>query len=293
MANYFSQNPNDVSGQYDPRKRRVADRRMVALMPQQDSSRALMSQPPTQAPASTPPATAPSPYLSEFDQRPAGSLPPNHQGIQTSQFGYYGPGGWHPVDSVPNQNAGLPMYSGVVPPWLRTTDHPIPEPGVWNTQTMQEWLQGPGNMGPRRSTPQPVFGGPDKTTPPPAGYQEYANALRNNAQQFSNYFDGLVGTGGISEAQQQQLQNFEGQQSLPAPSQEVQDYYASQTRRSDRRLKTRVVRVGTHHLGIGVYDYDIDGRRERGVMAQEVLPVLPEAVTIGDDGFLRVNYGML
>lgn len=63
--------------------------------------------------------------------------------------------------------------------------------------------------------------------------------------------------------------------------------------RSDIRLKSNIVRVGTHRFGIGIYDYDIDGRRERGVIAQELLTVLPEAVAVGDDGFYRVNYGML
>jgi hypothetical protein len=47
---------------------------------------------------------------------------------------------------------------------------------------------------------------------------------------------------------------------------------------SDRRLKSNIVRVGTHPLGIGVYEYDIFGRRERGVMADEVKTVMPEAV---------------
>ena len=64
-------------------------------------------------------------------------------------------------------------------------------------------------------------------------------------------------------------------------------------RRSDMRLKSNVVRVGTHPLGVGVYDYDIDGHRERGVMAQELLHVLPSAVRVGGDGYLMVNYEVL
>jgi hypothetical protein len=62
---------------------------------------------------------------------------------------------------------------------------------------------------------------------------------------------------------------------------------------SDRRLKSNIVRIGTHPLGIGIYEYDIDGSRQRGVMADEVLTVLPEAVLTGDDGYMMVNYGML
>jgi hypothetical protein len=62
---------------------------------------------------------------------------------------------------------------------------------------------------------------------------------------------------------------------------------------SDRRLKSNIVRVGTHPLGIGIYEYDIRGRRERGVMAQELLPVMPSAVAVDADGYYMVNYGAL
>jgi hypothetical protein len=59
---------------------------------------------------------------------------------------------------------------------------------------------------------------------------------------------------------------------------------------SDRRLKSNIVRVGTHPLGIGVYEYDIWGMRQRGVMADEVLGVMPEAVTMQDNGYMAVFY---
>jgi hypothetical protein len=59
---------------------------------------------------------------------------------------------------------------------------------------------------------------------------------------------------------------------------------------SDVRLKSNIWPVGRTPGGHNVYDYDIGGRRERGVMAQEVGRMLPEAVTRGDDGFLRVDY---
>ena len=62
---------------------------------------------------------------------------------------------------------------------------------------------------------------------------------------------------------------------------------------SDRRLKSNIVRVGTHPLGIGIYEYDIFGERQRGVMADEVESVLPEAVAIHPSGYKMVNYGML
>jgi len=62
---------------------------------------------------------------------------------------------------------------------------------------------------------------------------------------------------------------------------------------SDERLKSNIVRIGDHPLGIGVYEYDIFGRREIGVMAQELLRVKPEAVRVHPSGFLMVDYGAL
>lgn len=62
---------------------------------------------------------------------------------------------------------------------------------------------------------------------------------------------------------------------------------------SDIRLKSNIKRIGTHPLGVGIYEYDIFGHREIGVMAQEVLAVKPKAVIHHPAGFLMVNYGAL
>lgn len=62
---------------------------------------------------------------------------------------------------------------------------------------------------------------------------------------------------------------------------------------SDRRLKSNVVRVGTHPLSIGIYEYDIGGKRAMGVMADEVEKVMPDAVVTRPDGYKMVNYGLL
>ena len=70
---------------------------------------------------------------------------------------------------------------------------------------------------------------------------------------------------------------------------------------SDRRLKSNVVRVGDHPLGIGLYlfDYTHDCQspeglgRQFGVMADEVEVVMPAAVSVGADGYKRVDYNML
>lgn len=62
---------------------------------------------------------------------------------------------------------------------------------------------------------------------------------------------------------------------------------------SDERLKENVVRVGTHPRGVGIYEYDLFGNRERGVMAHEVLKVAPELVGVSPSGYLTVDYGRL
>lgn len=62
---------------------------------------------------------------------------------------------------------------------------------------------------------------------------------------------------------------------------------------SDRRLKTDIERVGELPNGLGVYSFRYiwdEARAYLGVMAQEVLEVIPDAVsTVG--GYLVVDYG--
>lgn len=65
---------------------------------------------------------------------------------------------------------------------------------------------------------------------------------------------------------------------------------------SDRRLKSNIVRVGTHKTGIGIYEYDVLGinKRQRGLMADEVLVVRPDAVKVHTaSGLMMVDYAKL
>jgi len=62
---------------------------------------------------------------------------------------------------------------------------------------------------------------------------------------------------------------------------------------SDRKLKSNIERIGTHKLGIGLYEYDILGERQQGVMADEVEKVMPEAVLMHPSGYKMVNYSLL
>ena len=62
---------------------------------------------------------------------------------------------------------------------------------------------------------------------------------------------------------------------------------------SDRRLKSDIKRVGTHAIGVGIYDYTMMGMPQRGVIAQEVQQVRPDLVKRHANGFLMVDYGGL
>jgi hypothetical protein len=66
---------------------------------------------------------------------------------------------------------------------------------------------------------------------------------------------------------------------------------------SDRRLKTNIELVGTDPAtGFNLYEYEytfLPGKTFRGVMADEVEAVMPEAVFTDANGFKSVNYGLI
>lgn len=59
---------------------------------------------------------------------------------------------------------------------------------------------------------------------------------------------------------------------------------------SDERLKSNIGRIGETSEGIPLYEYDIGDRRERGVLAQEVERLRPDAVKQHPSGFKMVDY---
>ncbi|MBX3584347.1 MAG: tail fiber domain-containing protein [Rhizobiaceae bacterium] len=64
---------------------------------------------------------------------------------------------------------------------------------------------------------------------------------------------------------------------------------------SDIRLKTNIEQVGVASNGLPLYQfrYFWSDVVYRGVMAQDVLKVFPEAVQTMPNGFMAVNYGAL
>ncbi len=61
---------------------------------------------------------------------------------------------------------------------------------------------------------------------------------------------------------------------------------------SDMRLKTDIAYLHTQKNGIRWYTFKFIGSNEEhvGVMAQEVLEILPNAVYVAEDGYYRVDY---
>jgi len=68
---------------------------------------------------------------------------------------------------------------------------------------------------------------------------------------------------------------------------------------SDSRLKENVVKIGVTNKGLNWYKWDwndkakelgADKHRTTGVMAQEVMDVIPEAVIKDADGYYRIDY---
>ena len=66
---------------------------------------------------------------------------------------------------------------------------------------------------------------------------------------------------------------------------------------SDIRIKENIEQIGVHfRTGLPVYEFSythIPGKRFRGVMAQDVEKVFPDAVEETHDGIKMVNYAML
>lgn len=105
-----------------------------------------------------------------------------------------------------------------------------------------------------------------------AAQQSYANQVSAYNSQMSG-LGGLLG--GVGTA-------------LGAPSTSILGGLLS-----DARLKSNIIKIADDKRGWGIYEYDLFGKRQRGVMAQEVEQIRPDAVLEHPSGFKMVNYGAL
>ena len=123
------------------------------------------------------------------------------------------------------------------------------------------------------------------------------NAARNNARTNVNRSNAMnVQRGNVARAQ-----STRGQASLGSARASVGmaprggGPRGGGGRRSDVALKHDIVLLGRLADGLGFYRFSYIGSDTRyvGVIAQEVRAVMPDAVTRGRDGYLRVFYGKL
>lgn len=117
-----------------------------------------------------------------------------------------------------------------------------------------------------------------------------ANA--NQWQSMSGFGMGVLGDAASRGFQQQQMKYDANKTNASAVNGMVGS--AMGMFMSDRRLKTRVVKVGTRADGLGIYQWNYiwGGPRMTGVMADEVRRVYPGAV-VQINGFDAVDYSKL
>lgn len=126
-------------------------------------------------------------------------------------------------------------------------------------------------------------------------YNYNANAEKLSLQDYINLLQGTTGNQGVSTstASGPSSNNFLGTASSVAGTAAA---LASLAALSDRRLKVDIRKVGKLANGLNLYEYAYSfapHQRLRGVMADEVMAVKPEAVSRHASGFLMVDYGAL
>ena len=134
--------------------------------------------------------------------------------------------------------------------------------------------------------------------------QQDQEARRAQLVTMANLFGGLAGLG--SSTQMQQTSSGFGSQGFSGGASPISQIAglvgaAAPIYSSDKRLKNKIKVVGSLANGIKLYKWEwtengkeiVGNQVEFGVIAQEVEKIMPEAVTRGSDGYLRVNYSML
>ncbi len=65
--------------------------------------------------------------------------------------------------------------------------------------------------------------------------------------------------------------------------------------KSDRRLKTNIIKLGESISGLGIYKFNYIGKAKQyiGTMADEVIKIFPKAAILNSDGFYSVDYSLI
>jgi len=128
------------------------------------------------------------------------------------------------------------------------------------------------------STPQTQVAGTDYAGMVQQNYNNATQQYNTQMQQQNAMAGGLFGLGGTLGA---------------AGLKYAPQIATAATMFSDRRLKSDIVQVGTTNYDLPLYEYTINGSRQRGVMADEVAKVMPDAVVRHPSGFDMVDYAKL
>ena len=132
--------------------------------------------------------------------------------------------------------------------------------------------------------------------------QQPQEAQREQTINLANLLGGLAGLGTSTTFQNQssgfQSQAFSGGASPLQQAIGVAGAAAQFIPKSDKRLKTNIKQVGQLDNGIKLYTWKwtaeakkiVNNQPEYGVLADEVQDIMPEAVSRGPDGYLRVDY---
>jgi hypothetical protein len=130
--------------------------------------------------------------------------------------------------------------------------------------------------------------------------QQPQEAQREQTINLANLLGGLAGLG-TSTTFQNQSSGFTSSAFSGGASPFSQIVGAAGTAAqlmSDKRLKTNIKQVGKLDNGIKLYTWKwtaeakkiVNNQPEYGVLADEVQEIMPEAVSRGTDGYLRVDY---
>jgi hypothetical protein len=108
----------------------------------------------------------------------------------------------------------------------------------------------------------------------------------NNLGWYGSLLNGTVSPYGTSSSTGRNEQSTKGGDVLQAAAAIAMMF-------SDRRLKSRIEQIGATLAGIPIYRYQIFGRDEIGVMADEVAEIIPTAVHRHWSGFDMVDYAQV
>lgn len=195
--------------------------------------------------------------------------------------------GWIPYPTALNGNAGTPQASAPQQAMGR------PQAQMSHPQLLGQLLRG-GGQG-MAAQPQPQAAQQMAQSPAGQGADPFAAARAAVAQHTGQAMPQPTPQSGQAGAQGSQFGALDPSTLSSSAQSGLDNLKQMIGRKSDRRLKSEVSRIGTLPNGLPVYRYRLEGGPfEVGCMADEVAQVRPDATWFdADDGFARVDYSRI